>query len=122
LISLSFISRILQAAGNRNLSRQMQHCSRSTHRLDHGDRISDITGDDSDEIAVTGFQPVRVFPNARSRKIIERNNPGTAVRQGISQVAADEAASAGNQDWAVEIISSHATSPRLASSSVARST
>src|SRR5215203_189914 len=100
----------------------MQNGARATHRLDHGDRIADVAGDNRDEIAMPRFQPLRVFPNAGPGEIVERDNLVAPLGQRIGQIAADEAASAGDEDWALESFGTHATNPLLASSWVARST
>jgi len=85
-------------------------------------RVANIARHDRDQLSMTQFQPLCVLPDAGTRQIVEHNDLVAPHGQGIRQIAADEAAPTGNQDRPVECIGAHATSPRLASSSVARST
>src|SRR5436190_3825608 len=52
-IDLEIIDRLLQTAGNRNLSGKVQYCSGAAHRLDHRNRVANIAHHDRDQLSMT---------------------------------------------------------------------
>src|SRR5689334_9240846 len=119
-VDLEIVKRIVDAAGHGDLRSEVQHRTRLAYRIDDRNGIADVRDSDPDPLAMSRFQPLRIFPHARARKVIDDKYIGAAGCQPIGEIAADEAAPAGNQygPGTVEI-EHHATNPRSSNSCVA---
>src|SRR3569833_4722373 len=98
----------------------MQHSLGIADEINDRNGIANIADLDADALAMPGFQPLCILAHAAAREIVEDRYGLTAGSEPIGKIAADEAASAGNEYGAsVGGHVHHATNPRRSNSSVA---
>ena len=103
----------------------MQHGARPPRAMLHRLDIANIRRFDGDAFGVAGLEPIGVFLGAGARQIVEHQHVLAALRQRVGEVAAEEPAASSDQHPRApqsRTGGAHATSPRLSSSAVARST